>query len=191
MPDRNRPVLDFLATRRSTPPKLLTAPAPDRAELTELLTLAARVPDHGMLTPWRFLVLDAAALRHLGAEIARIGAAEGLESERVAKAGAIYATSPLAVAVICAPKASEKAPEIEQSLSAGAVCLELLHAAHAAGWSAGWVTGWAAHDRRFLPALLDLAETESIAGLIHIGTGPIPADRPRPDVAALTSWRRE
>lgn len=190
-PEPSRPVLAFLASRRSTPPKLLTGPAPDRAAIADLLTLAARVPDHGMLTPWRFVVLEAAALRRLGTEIARTGAAEQIADEQIAKAVAIYATSPLAVAVIAAPKPSDKAPEVEQLNSAAAVCLGLLNAALASGWRAGWVTGWAAHDRRFLPNLLGLADTESITGLVHIGTGPTPADRPRPDTAALTTWRAE
>jgi nitroreductase len=185
---KNQAALDFLATRRSTPPKTLTGPAPGREELAGLLALAARVPDHGMLTPWRFVVLDAPALRRVSGEVAARGAAAGLDPEQVAKGRAVFDTSPLAVAVVASPVASEKIPAIEQSHSAACVCLSLVNAALAAGWAAGWVTGWAAHDRRVLPAILGLAATETIAGLVHIGTGATPAERPRPDIQSLTTW---
>ena len=188
---RNQPALDFLASRRSVPPKLLTGPAPGHAQLTELLTLAARCPDHGMLVPWRFIVLEEPALRRLGAGIGRIGAGQGRDPAEIAKAQAVYATSPLAVAVVSAPQSPAKIPESEQILSAGAVCLSLLNAALAAGWAAGWVSGWASLDRPYLPPLLGLAGHEAIAGMIHIGTGPAQADRPRPDLAAITTWLAE
>ena len=187
---RNDAALDFLATRRSTSPKLLAAPAPDRRQVAALLTLAARSPDHGALVPWRFLVLGAPALRRLAGNIARTGAALGLPDEQVAKARAVYDTSPLAVVVVAAPK-DDKIPDVEQHLSAGAVCLGLLNAALASGWQAGWVTGWAAHDRRVLPDLLGLAPTEAVAGIVHVGTAATPPERPRPDLAAITDWRLE
>jgi nitroreductase len=185
---KNQAVLDFLATRRSAPPKAMTGPAPDRAAVTALLTLAARVPDHGMLTPWRFVVLDAPALRRLAGDIAARATEAGLDPEQIAKGRAVYDTSPLAVVVVASPVASDKVPALEQSHSAACVCLTLVNAALASGWAAGWVTGWVAHDRRMLPALLDLAETETVAGIVHIGTAPIPPDRPRPDIDRLTRW---
>lgn len=188
MPAAQTETLAFLASRRSVPPRLLTAPVPDREALLAILTLAARVPDHGILVPFRFVVLAAPALRRIGDGIARIGAEAGVEDEKIAKARAVYATSPLAVAVIGSPQESGKAPEIEQLHSAGSACLQLLNAASAAGWAAGWVTGWAAHDRRFLPALLGLSGSESVVGLVHIGTGPAQADRPRPDIPAIIQW---
>lgn len=191
MPETNAAVLDFLATRRSVPPKLLKDPAPSREELAPLLTLAARVPDHGMLTPWRFIVLEAPALRRIADQIATLGEQHGTDPADVAKAQAVYTTSPLAVVVVSSPKPPIKIPEAEQVLSAGAVCLTLVNAALAAGWGAGWVTGWAAHDARFLPTILGLMAGETVAGIVHIGTGPAQDDRPRPDVAALTDWRAE
>lgn len=178
----------FLATRRSTSPKLLKAPVPEDGELAELLTLAARSPDHGMLVPYRFIVLKEAALRRLGGEIREIGAELSADPAAIDKASAVYATSPLAVAVIYSPKGFEKIPELEQQLAVGGVCLSLVNAALASGWAAGWVTGWAAHDAAYLPKLLGLAPEERIAGLVHIGTAPAQADRPRPDVAAITTW---
>jgi nitroreductase len=184
---RNDAALDFLSRRRSTPPKAIAGPAPDRAALDRILRLAVRSPDHGMLVPWRFVVLQAPALRRQGGALEAIGARQGLDPAQIAKGAAIYATSPLAVAVIASPKPG-KIPDAEQHLSAGAACLSLLNAALASGWAAGWVTGWPAHDRGFVPALLNLAEAETIAGMIHIGTGATPPDRPRPDPAQITTW---
>lgn len=184
----NTAALEFLAARRSASPKLMSAPAPDRAQLTELLALASRVPDHGMLVPWRFIVLTEAALRRLGGDIRATGARLGVDPAALEKACAVYATSPLAVAVIASPKGSEKIPAIEQQLAVGGVCLSLVNAALASGWAAGWVTGWAAHEAEYLPRLLDLSAGEYIAGLVHIGTAAAPSERPRPDVTALTSW---
>ena len=100
-----------------------------------------------------------------------------------------FADANLAIAVIASPKPSEKIPEIEQVLSAGAVCLALLNAALAAGWGANWLTGWAVHDRQFATGQLGLAPGEFVAGLIHIGTETAaPPERPRPDLAAITTW---
>ena len=181
--------LDFLLNRRSRPAKMLSAPVPDREALTVLLTAAARSPDHGKLEPWRFIVLEAAAMQRLSQLVVARGAALGLDADAVEKARDAYARAPLAVAVISAPKPSEKIPEIEQVLSAGAVCLALLNAALAAGWGANWLSGWASHDRDFVAQGLGLAQTERVAGIIHIGTAArTPPERPRPDLAAITQW---
>ena len=181
----NPPALDFLAGRRSRPPKMLRAPAPDREELARLLTVAARVPDHGKLEPWRFVVLERAALDRLAPLLAEHVRATGGDEAAAEKAGSAFG-SPLIVAVVSAPVDSPKIPLWEQQMSAGAVCLSLLNAALAAGWGAAWLTGPAAGDD-FARAHLNVAQGERIVGLIHIGTGPdqVP-DRPRPDVAART-----
>lgn len=192
MPPRNDAALDFLLTRRSRPAKTLEPPVPGRAELEVLLTAAARSPDHGKLEPWRFVVLERAALQRLAAAVPPRGAELGIESERIDKMAAQFAQAHLAVAVVSAPRPSDKIPEIEQLLSAGAVCLALLNAALAAGWGANWLTGWAAHDEGFVQAHLGLAEGERVAGLIHIGTErAAPPERPRPDLAAITTWMAE
>ena len=189
MPAPNPAALDFLLTRRSRPAKTLTAPAPDRATLETLLTAAARTPDHGKLEPWRFIVLAKPALTRLAAMIPARGAALGVDPEKIAKAQAQYADADLAVAVISSPKQSDKIPQIEQVYSAGAVCLALLNAALAAGWGANWLSGWASHDRDFIRDGLGLADHETVAGLIHIGTETsAPPERPRPDLSAITTW---
>ena len=181
-------VMEFLLARRSRPAKLLRAPAPDRAQLKLLLTAAARAPDHGKLEPWRFVVLDGPACARVARSVDARAAVLGLDAEKRAKAVAGFAGSPLIVAVVASPKASEKIPEIEQTLSAGAVCLSLVNAALASGWGACWLTGWAASDAT-IHAELGLTGQEWIAGFIHIGTADThPPERPRPDIAALTTW---
>ncbi len=183
------PVMDFLLTRRSRPAKMLTAPAPDRDALMRLLTVAARVPDHGKLEPWRFIVLTPAAIARLTETIAARATERDLPPEARAKAVSPFASSPVVVAVVASPKPSAKIPEIEQTLSVGGVCLSLVNAALASGWGACWLTGWPAMDRPVLDSL-GLAPHEWIAGFIHIGTCSItPPERPRPDIAQLTEWR--
>lgn len=189
MPDANTAVLDFLHTRRSRPAKLLQAPAPDRDELRPILKAAARTPDHGKLEPWRFIVLEKAALNRLADAVEHCGAETGRADEDIAKARQQFVDSPLCVAVIEVQKPSEKIPAIEQTYSAGAVCLALLNAALASGWGANWLSGWPSHDGAFCRDALGLSENERVAGFIHIGTATaIPPERPRPDLDALTTW---
>ena len=189
MPDPNPAALSFLATRRSRPAKTLGGPAPDKDELRELLTIAARAPDHGKLEPWRFLVLQGPAMQRLADTLSAKGAELGVEPEKVEKAVMEYRNAPLAVAVVANAKASEKIPELEQTLSAGAVCMQLLNAALAAGWGANWLSGWASHDRDWRERNLGLMPHEWIAGIIHIGTETIaPPERPRPSLDAITEW---
>lgn len=192
MPDPNVQALDFLLTRRSRPAKTLAPPVPTRDALRQILTAAARSPDHGKLEPWRFIVLERAALLRLAGLVETRGAALGRPPEDIAKARTQYDNGNLAVAVIASPRASDKIPEIEQTYSAGAVCLALLNAALAAGWGANWLTGWPSHDEGFCAEGLGLAPHERIAGLIHIGTETTaPPERPRPDLDAITTWMPE
>lgn len=183
--------LEFLLTRRSRPAKTLTAPGPDRDALRTILTAASRTPDHGKLEPWRFIVLEGAAQRALADLIRRLGAARGREAERLERDAAAFETAPLTLAVIASPKESDTIPAVEQTLSAGAACLGALNAALALGWGANWLTGWMAHDREFLREGLGLSEGEYVAGFIHMGTAArTPPERPRPDIDAITEWRR-
>lgn len=189
MPDPNPAALAFLETRRSRPAKTLSGPVPDRDELRRLLTVAARTPDHGKLEPWRFLVLEKPALERLAATLESKGAELGIEPEKIAKAQAEYNGATLAIAVVASPKPSEKIPEIEQTLSAGAVCMQLVNAALAAGWGANWLTGWATQDTDWRERNLGLMPHEWIAGIVHIGTETsAPPERPRPDLDAITEW---
>ncbi|MGS4945671.1 nitroreductase family protein [Meridianimarinicoccus sp. RP-17] len=190
MPDPNPAALDFLLNRRSRPAKTLGAPWPGRADLRPILTAAARTPDHGKLEPWRFIVLGRDANDRLADAAHEIGTAQARPPEDIAKFADQFARSGLCVAVIASPKPSDKIPGIEQTLSAGAVCLSLLNAALASGWGANWLSGWGAHDPDFRARALGLAPHETVAGFIHVGTETsAPPDRPRPDLDAITDWR--
>ena len=191
MPEKRPEVLDFLLTRRSRPAKTLGPSAPGRAELETLLTAAARTPDHGKLSPWRFVVLRSPGERERVNEIAirhmeRLGEAP----DRIEKNATFASQGGVVVAVIASPKPSDKIPRWEQELSAGAVCLALLNAALASGWGANWLTGPVARDAGFLAEAFGCTEDEFAAGFVYIGNERVvPADRDRPDMGAITEWR--
>lgn len=192
MPQPNPAALDFLQTRRSRPAKTLVLPVPDRAEVEMLLTAAARVPDHGKLEPWRFIVIQGAAMARLADLAEARGAELGKSPEDIGKGRSQYDQGHLAVVVVETPVASEKIPPLEQTYSAGAVCLSLVNAALASGWGACWLSGWPAHDAAFCERGFGLAPGERVAGIVHIGTeGSVPPERPRPDISALTRWVAE
>jgi nitroreductase len=189
MPDPNPAALEFLLSRRSRPAKTLGLPVPTRDQLLPILTAASRSPDHGKLEPWRFIVLQGAALRRLGDDARSRATALGLEAEQADKGAQQFETGHLAVAVIEVRKPSDKIPELEQTYAVGGVCLALLNAALASGWGANWLSGWPSHDRGFMTQALGLAAHERIAGFIHIGTETsAPPDRPRPDLEQIVSW---
>lgn len=181
--------LDFLLRRRSHPLRSLSGPAPGRDTLRPLLTAAARVPDHGKLEPWRFIVLSRPALARIAQAVAARAETLAMDPDKAAKAVRQYADSPLAVVVVHVPRPTDRIPAFEQLLSTGAVCLGLVNAALAAGWGANWLTGWATQDGDLCRGAFGLAEGERIAGVVHIGTATAaPADRPRPDLDAITTW---
>ncbi len=182
--------LDLLRTRRSVPPMLLAEPGPDRATLDAILTLAARVPDHGKLAPWRFLVIAGTARARIGETIAAAFAADNPEAspERLEQERRRLMHAPVAVAVVSRAGPHVKIPEWEQVLSAGAAVMNLVIAANASGYSTSWLTEWYAYDRRILDAL-GLAPAEKLAGFVHIGTArEVPSDRPRPDLAEIVTY---
>ncbi len=192
MPEPVPAILDFLLTRRSRPARRRAEPVPSREETERLIAAAARVPDHGKLGPWRFIVLTRPALDRLATLAGERGKALGVEERKVEKAVTQYRDSPMAIAVIISPRETDRIPLIEQHLSAGAVCMTLMTAATAQGWGTNWLTGWQVYDRAFLRDGLALADHEEVAGIIHIGTaGSTPPERPRPDPQALTSWPDE
>jgi nitroreductase len=181
--------LDLLRTRRSVPPLRLDGPGPSAAELDTLLTLAARVPDHGKLAPWRFLVIEGEARTRIGATIAAAYAADHPEADaaRLDLERTRLAHAPVVIAVVSRAAPHTKIPEWEQVLSAGAVCMNLVVAANAAGYATSWLTEWFAYDRRVLDAL-GLNPCEKLAGFIHLGhPQEVPGDRPRPDLADIVT----
>jgi len=182
----SQPVLDFLARRRSASAATLRAPAPDAEQLRDLLRLATRVPDHGKLNPWRFIILEGEAKARF---------AEGLEAiaelapDREKRKAALFKLKipPMAVAVISHP-VEGSIPEWEQRLSSAAVCNTLLVAAPAMGFGANWITDWYAYDEA-ATALLGLSGDERVSGFVYLGTlAEPPQERVRPDVEALVSW---
>jgi nitroreductase len=181
--------LDRLTTRRSVAAHLLGEPAPSAAEIETLLTIASRVPDHGRLAPWRFIVIEGEARHRVGETIAAAFAADnrGADPEKLAAERNRLARAPLVIAVVSRAQPHVKIPEWEQVLSAGAACMNLLHAAQALGYGATWITEWIAFDRRVLDAL-GLAPHERIAGFVHIGTRlEAPVDRARPALADIVT----
>lgn len=180
--DRTTP-LSLLQTRRSGKPRDLIAPGPDPAQLANILTIAARTPDHGKLCPWRFVeITDRAAFAALldDAAINDPGAPDA-----VARAQFAY-QAPTLVAVLSTP-VGDKIPVWEQELSAGAACMNLLHAAHALGFAGGWLTGWAAFSPPVLAALGG-GPRDRIAGFMFLGTCPAePIERPRPALDTISS----
>ena len=188
LPVRSEELLNRLATRRSAPAQQLAAPAPTGEELQTLLTLALRTPDHGKLTPWRLVVLGA----QTRAEIVEKLTAMTPRLPDPVKGKAVLSklsNPPLTVLVVSSPVQGHKVPVWEQELSAGAACMNLLHAAHAMGFAGGWLTTWAAFNDRVRDAFG--AAPERIAGFIFIGTPSRPLEeRPRPDLAdTVTHWR--
>ena len=180
-------VLAFLATRRSASAVTLADPAPTASELAALLQLAARVPDHGKLAPWRFIVIEPAAKAVFADRLEALALSRG-DARAAAKLGKLK-IPPLCVAVVSRPRPGE-IPEWEQLLSAGAVCTTLLYAAQALGYGANWITDWYAYDDE-AKAILGLEPAEKVAGFIFLGTPKEPPqERERPNVSDLiTAWR--
>ena len=189
METRNTQALDFLLSRCSCTYKILTKPIPDRKELETFLTAAARSPDHGCLEPWRFIVIEEQVMPNICSLLRERGLYLGKNPSLVERAVEVFSQANLIVAVVAVPDKKAKIPAIEQTLSAGAVCLALLNAALAAGWGANWLTGFGAHDPEFRQHALGLKSDEYIAGFVHIGTAStIPSERPRPDLEKLVSY---
>ena len=185
MSDKNS-VLDFLLSRRSRPAKLLGAPGPGRAELEVILRAGARAPDHGKLEPWRFVVLTGAGRERFARQVRERAAETGQDADKGALA---FEQAPVAVAVIASPKTSEEIPELEQTLSTGAVALGVLNAALSSGWGANWLTAWPAYDRTLVEDGLGLEPSEWVAAFVHMGTASTtPPERPRPDMQSITTW---
>ncbi|MFY9838080.1 MAG: nitroreductase [Xanthobacteraceae bacterium] len=185
MPD----AIELLSTRSSFKAVELRAPGPCAAEIDKLLTIACRVPDHGKLTPWRFIVFEGNARLAAGAAIAAAFRVKHPDAkpEHVEFEHKRLAHAPLVIAVVSRAGPHVKIPEWEQVLSAGAAAMNLVLGAHALGYGANWITGWYAYDRDVLDAF-GLAPHERIAGFIHIGTpsGPV-QDRPRPPLSEIAT----
>lgn len=177
--------LGLLARRRSAKLMLLGEPAPSAAQLDALIALAARVPDHGKLGPWRFVVIEGEARARAGEKLAAtIALDDGVDQARLDFVRGHFLRAPACVMVVSTAGPHKKIPEWEQLLSAGAVCFSLLVGAHAMGFAGCWLTEWPTYDAR-ARAALGLSEQERIAGFIYLGVpvGAV-AERVRPDIAS-------
>jgi nitroreductase len=184
-----RDTIDLLKSRRSVKPREMTPPGPSAAELETILTIGARVPDHGKLAPWRFIVFEGDARLRAGEVIAKVFAqknpnasAADIDVERRRLTDA-----PLVIGVVSFTRPHPKVPAWEQELSAGASAMNMVTAATALGYGACWLTGWFAFDRDVLEGF-GLKADEKLAGFIHIGTPTKPStDRPRPSLPDIVT----
>jgi nitroreductase len=196
-------LLKLLETRRSA--GLLCEPGPGPAALRRMLTIASRVPDHGALVPWRFIVFQGGGRAAFGRNLMPVYAA-WLDAEHadwcqanpekraaaVERIAGIFLRAPLVVVVVNRADPAARIPEWEQSLTVGAVCMNLVTAATALGFGSVWLTGWLA-SQGLVKSVLGLSATERVSGIIHVGTRRESLkDRPRPDLDAIvTHWRDE
>jgi len=181
--------IDLLKSRRSVKPVELQGPAPNATELATLLTVASRVPDHGRLTPWRFVVFEGDARLAAGEKIAEVFRANRPDAtpEQIEHERKRLARAPMVIAVVSRAGPHVKIPEWEQVLSAGAAATSLVFASYALGFAASWLTEWYAYDRRVLEAL-GLKAEERIAGFVHIGRPTKPVDdRTRPPLDEIVT----
>ena len=183
------PVLEYLESRRSVKADKLVEPGPNEHQLDTILRIASRVPDHKKLVPWRFIVVAGDQRRALGERLAHITTQKEPEASdaRLAIERNRFMRSPVTIAVVSHTVYHPGAPEWEQVLSAGAACMNLVHAAHALGFAAHWLTEWYAYDESARHAI-GLNPKERIAGFIHIGTPQEqPEERERPELGAIVS----
>ena len=174
-----------LAIRRSAPAQALTTPGPDADQITDILTLGARSPDHGKMTPWRFVVMGPESRAAIAEQLAAMAVAKGLPGKAQAVLAKLTA-APTTILVVSTAAPGLK-PVWEQELSAGAVCMNLEHAASAHGFATCWITDWYSYDPE-AAALFGVQPHEKVAGFIHIGTSPEPLlERDRPNLTALTT----
>lgn len=184
-------LLDYLAVRRSVPAFQMREPGPNRSEIESILSLAVRVPDHGKLAPWRFIVYRGEERARIGRELLTMALEKNpeLSDEMIEVERARFTRAPVVIAVVSKAAPHAKIPEWEQVMSVGAVCLNLLMAANAHGYVSNWLTEWFAFDERAYP-LLGIKPGEKVAGFIHIGSTDFPiVERPRPALADVVTWQ--
>jgi len=181
--------LELLKLRRSVKPREMSGPGPSPAELETILTIGARVPDHGKLTPWRFIVFEGDARLRAGEMIAKVFAGKNPNAQpaEIEAEKRRLSDAPLVIGVVSSAKPHPKVPAWEQQLSAGASAMNIVTAATALGYGACWLTGWFAFDRDVLDGF-GLSADEKLAGFVHIGTPSKPIeDRPRPALSDIVT----
>ncbi len=186
----NSTLKEYMETRRSRPVLQIGEPGPSRAEIEEMLRIASRVPDHGKLAPWRFVVFRGSERERLGEALAAISLEKtpGLSEESLRAERMRLTRAPVVVMMVSRAAPHPKIPEWEQVLSAGAAGMNLLIAANALGYVACWLTEWMAYDEA-AASLLGVEPHERISGFVHIGTSVQPPfERDRPELEDLVTW---
>jgi len=180
--------LSLLLSRRSGSAKAMKGPGPDADQLREILSAGVRVPDHGKLTPWRFILFEGEGRARMGAILAEmIAGTPDVSPERVEQERGRFLRAPLVIGVVSRARELIAIPLWEQELSAGAVCMNILIAAHALGFQANWITEWCAYHPGVLERI-GLKPSERIAGFIYVGQSAITLeDRPRPATDTITT----
>jgi nitroreductase len=180
--------LELLLSRRSGSAKAMRGPGPSTEDLQRILSVGVRVPDHGKLTPWRFILFDGDGRKRMGDILADVVSKErDVTPERIELERGRFLRAPVVIGVVSRVREQIPIPVWEQQLSAGAVCMSMVIAAHALGYVANWITEWCAYH----PAVLErvgLKPGERIAGYIYLGhPADLLEDRPRPDIRAITT----
>jgi nitroreductase len=187
---RNEALIEYLKTRRSMPAFQMKEPGPTKAEIEEILTLAVRVPDHGKLAPWRFIVISGDERQRISLALSKIARAEkpDLSEEMIKVEETRFTRAPVVIAVVSTAAPHVKIPEWEQMMSAGAVCLNMVIAANALGYVSNWLTEWMAYSEKAYE-IIGVKQGEKIAGFVHIGSTDFPVtERPRPELSDIVTW---
>ena len=189
-PEFNRPAphaIDLLLSRRSGSAKAMKEPGPSKKQLGQILQAGGRVPDHGKLFPWRFIVFEGRGRERAGDILAEVMKAEGERDKQVEEERARFLRAPVVIGVVSAAREQHKIPVWEQELSAGAVCQNILVAATALGFVANWLSEWYAYHP-VVKDRLGLKPGERIAGFIYIGTAKDDLEeRPRPEMDRIVT----
>ena len=183
---------DFFASRRSISVKNLKYPGPNQNQTMKILKNALRVPDHGKLEPWRIVLITEDCKKNYISIMEQRGKEINIDPLKIEKSKINLITAPLIIAVICSPLTDSKIPEIEQVLSCGALCMNVLNNFLANGWGANWLTGWMVNDNELGKLAFNNSKNEFVAGYIYVGsyeeTNP---DRPRPLIEKKISYYKK
>ena len=183
---------DFFSSRKSISVKNLKYPGPNENQIMEILKNSFRVPDHGKLEPWRIVLITDDSKKNYTSIMEKRGKEMNVDPLKIEKSKINLSKTPLIVTVICSPFDDSKIPEIEQILSCGALCMNILNNFLANGWGANWLTGWMANDKKLGELVFNNSKNEFVAGHIYVGSfDDNNPDRPRPNLDKKISYFRK
>jgi nitroreductase len=180
----------LLATRRSGKPRDMIEPGPSPSQIRTILEAATRIPDHGKLAPWRFILIGSDQRAALAALLTSAYRAEKPDAGRleIEAMDQFAHQAPCLIVALSSPVLDSKIPVWEQELSSGAACMQLLNAAHAQGFVGSWLTGWPTYSAAVRDAFG--GAHDRLAGFLFIGSpARVLEERPRPDYdAVVRAW---